>query len=251
MSSENFVSVSLSRKQCNDLLQLFNKSNHQLGDDRNTIKVVDYEGRKLVVKSFKIPNAVNKVAYRFFRKSKARRSYENALYLKENNIGTPNPVAYLEEFDSFGFGKSYYISEYLSHDFTFREITNDPSLSDKENILIQFTGFMFKMHDSNVYFMDHSPENTLIRSNNGSYEFFLVDLNRMKFYKIPIEDRLKNFERLAPKKWMYEIMGTEYARLSNKNAKETIETMWSYTEAFQEAFHRKKRYKKKLKNIFK
>jgi hypothetical protein len=249
MSSENFVSVSLSRKQFNIILNLFKKSDQKLGDDRNQIKIVTHNQRKLVVKSFKVPNAVNKIAYRFFRKSKARRSYENALYLIAHHLGTPQPVAFYEEHDSARLLKSYYISDYIAHDFTFREITNDDDLQDKENILKQFTQFMFQMHNHKVYFMDHSPGNTLICKDGATYEFYLVDLNRMKFYDIPLKDRLKNFERLATKKWMYEIMGAEYARLSGVDAQTTIETMWKHTQDFQEAFHRKKRLKKKIKNI--
>ncbi|AGC75513.1 lipopolysaccharide kinase (Kdo/WaaP) family protein [Nonlabens dokdonensis] len=249
MSRENFVSDSLSRKRFQEILLLFDQSSRQLGDDRNTIKVIDYEGKKLVVKSFRTPNFINKIAYRFFRKSKAARSYYNAKYLEKNNIGTPSPVAYLEQFSGVGLYKSYYVSEYAKHDFTYREVTNDKNLEDKENILVQFSQFMFKMHEAGVYFLDHSPGNTLIKKEGETYHFSLVDLNRMKFYDIPYEDRLKNFERLSPKKWMYEIMGKEYARISGQDENYTIETMWKHTQDFQEAFHKKKRLKKKLKGI--
>ena len=72
----------------------------------------------------------------------------------------------------------------------------------------------------------------------------------MKFYDIPYEDRLKNFERLSPKKWMYEVMGTAYAQLSDADVDKTIESMWKHTLEFQKAFHKKKRLKRKLKRIF-
>ncbi|MEN8815526.1 MAG: lipopolysaccharide kinase InaA family protein [Nonlabens sp.] len=251
MGREKFVSSTLSRKRFQEILLLFNKSTEQLGDDRNKIKIVTYEGQNLVVKSFRTPNFINKIAYRFFRKSKAARSYYNALYLERNEIGTPSPVAYLEQLSAVGLHESYYVSAYTDHDFTYREITNDDDLKDQENILIQFTQFMFKMHEAGVYFLDHSPGNTLIKKVGDQYQFYLVDLNRMKFYDIPYEERLKNFERLSPKKWMYDIMGAEYARLTANDATTTIETMWKYTQEFQEAFHKKKLMKKKLKGIFK
>ena len=50
---------------------------------------------------------------------------------------------------------------------------------------------------------------------------------------------------------MYEVMGAEYALLSKQDPQTTIETMWKYTQQFQEAFHRKKRMKKKIKGVFK
>ena len=68
---------------------------------RNIIKEFEVEGNKVVVKSFKVPNVLNKVIYRYFRKSKAKRSYEYAIKLQEKGIGTPQPYAYFENHDFF------------------------------------------------------------------------------------------------------------------------------------------------------
>lgn len=249
MSSEKFVSSSLSRKRFQSILELFHDSDQRLGDDRNQIKVVDFEKQKLVVKSFKIPNTVNRIAYRFFRKSKAERSYFNAKYLLANGIGTPEPLGYLEKIDALGFYESYYVSAYVAHDFTFRELIKDDSIESKEVILQEFTRFMYRMHEAQIYFLDNSPGNTLIKNQDEGYEFFLVDLNRMKFYDIPVSDRLKNFERLSPQKWMYEIMGAEYARLADLDSEQTINTMWKHVEDFQTKFHKKKKLKRRLKKL--
>jgi hypothetical protein len=249
MSREKFVSTTLSRKRFQEILHLFHESTEKLGDDRNKIKIVTYDNQKLVVKSFKTPNFINAIVYRFFRKSKAARSYYNAQYLKKNHIGTPAAVAFLESLSFIGLDKSYYVSAYAAHDFTFRALIGDDSLENKEDILIQFASFMYKMHEAGVYFLDNSPGNTLILKKGNKYEFSLVDLNRMKFYDIPYGERLKNFERLAPYKWMYDIMGKEYASLSGRDEKETINVMWRYTHKFQEAFYRKKRFKKRWKKI--
>ncbi len=249
MSNENFVSSSLSRKQFQEILDLFHDSKEQLGEDRNKIKRVSYKGQSLVVKSFKIPNAVNRIAYRFLRKSKAQRSYENATYLLQHQIGTPAPIAYLEQTTGLCFNGSYYVSVYEPHDFTFRELINDDTLEDKEQILIEFTRFIYQMHEAQIYFLDNSPGNTLIRKTENGYAFFLVDLNRMKFYDIPVSDRLKNFERLSPQRWMYEIMGTEYARLIKMDTAQTINTMWDHVQQFQRKFHKKKEIKQRLKAL--
>lgn len=249
MRSEKFVSSTLSRKQFQKILELFHDSNDKLGDDRNQIKIVEFESEKLVVKSFKTPNAINKIAYRFFRKSKAARSYFNAQYLKKNGIGTPDPLAYLEELGPAGFYDSYYVSAYAVHDFTFRELINDDTINNKKEILEAFTRFMFKMHEAQIYFLDNSPGNTLISLKKDTYQFSLVDLNRMKFYNIPVADRLKNFERLSPKREMYEIMGAEYARLAQLDPQDTIDVMWNHVEKFQTKFHNKKKMKHRFKSL--
>ena len=56
---------------------------------RNIIKLFELEGKTVNVKSFKIPNLVNKIAYKYFRKSKARRSFEYATLLFEKAICIP------------------------------------------------------------------------------------------------------------------------------------------------------------------
>ncbi len=232
-------------------IEQFDSIGRSLHDGRNVVKIITVSDESLNFKRFRKPNAINKIVYRFFRKSKAQRSYEYATILKDKGIGTPDPIAYLEEKAGLSFGTSFYISKQVDCDFTYRELINDDSIENKEQILKEYAQFIYKMHEAGVYFLDNSPGNTLITKTGTHYEFALVDLNRMKFYDIPWDDRLKNFERLSPQKWMYEVMGLEYATLSHKRPQETISQMWQYTQDFQEAFHRKKRLKKKFKSIIK
>lgn len=214
---------------------------------RNILKLFPLEGKQLNIKSFKIPNTINKVAYRFLRKSKAERSFTYAHRLLSKGIGTPKPVAYAEESNKLTFKKSFYISEHFKSDLTFRELVQNPHFPQWEAILRAFTRFTFLLHEKEVEFLDHSPGNTLIRLNEGAYEFFLVDLNRMNFKKMDFESRMKNFSRLTPKKEMVEIMANEYSIHYERAEKEVYEKMWFYTRDFQERFHRKKALKKKLK----
>jgi len=217
--------------------------------DRNKIKLFDFEGKTINIKSFKIPNLINKVAYRYFRKSKARRSFEYATILLEKGIGTPEPIAFLENFNTLGLKDSYYVSEHLNVDLTYRELVEIPDFPDRENILRQFTRFSFELHEKGIEFLDHSPGNTLIKKNTaGNYDFFLVDLNRMEFHEsMSFEMRMKNLCRLTPLKEMVAVMSNEYAKLYTESEQKTFDTLWKYTADFQEQFYRKKRLKKKLK----
>ncbi len=215
---------------------------------RNSIKLFELEGKTINVKSFKVPSFYNKIVYKFFRKSKARRSYEYANRLLKYGIGTPQPIAFAENFSLIGLNKSYYISEHLESDLTFRELVENPDYPDHENILRQFIRFSYNLHENGIEFLDHSPGNTLIKKDEeGNYQFFLVDLNRMNFYqKIDFEMRMKNLSRLTPKKEMIAIMSDEYAKLCHKSEAEVFEKMWFYTNEFQEKFLKKKRLKKKF-----
>lgn len=229
----------------------FNSQGILFGDgQRNKIKLFELEGKTINIKSFKIPHLINKIAYKYFRKSKARRSFEYATTLLEKGIGTPQPIAFFENYDAVGLKDSYYVSEHLQCDLTYRELVEIPDFPDHENILRQFTRFSFDLHEKGIEFLDHSPGNTLIKKNTeGNYDFFLVDLNRMNFHdKMDFDSRMKNLSHLTPKKEMIAVMSNEYSKLYPAQTEaEIFEKMWFCTNDFQERFAKKRRLKKKLK----
>jgi hypothetical protein len=218
---------------------------------RNIIKTFTVNEDQVDIKSFKIPNIINKVAYRYIRKSKARRSFEYANILLSKNIGTPEPLAWYEETLPFSLRRSYYASRHLEADLTFRQLILIPDYPDHENILRQFTHFCFELHEKGIEFLDHSPGNTLIKKEPGNkYSFYLVDLNRMHFREsMTFEQRMYNLRRLTPKKDMIEIMSNEYAKWYPRPEDVIFETLWRDTLVFRKKFERKKELKKKLKKL--
>lgn len=245
--SELFISLQNQLQEI--IINYDNKGTVLVDGKRNKIKLFDLEGININIKSFKKPNFINSIIYNFFRKSKARRSFENATFLLENKIGTPQPIAYFENFTFLGLRKSFYVCEHLVTDLTFRELVEMPNFPDHENILRQFTRFSFDLHKKGIEFLDHSPGNTLIReTTNGIYEFFLVDLNRMNFHdSMDFDSRMKNLRRLTPHRDMIVVIANEYAKISGESEAIIFETLWKYTTNFQKQFYRKKRLKKKLK----
>ena len=215
--------------------------------DRNSLKLFELNGKTINVKSFKIPNIINQIAYRFFRSSKAQRSFEYANALKKLSVGTPQPIAYYEYKSLLFFNKSYYISEHLNYGLTYRELTTDFNYPNWEAILRAFTRFTFDLHEKGVNFLDHSPGNTLITTKNNEYKFYLVDLNRMEFKTMNFQDRMQNFARLTPYKEMVQVMSDEYAKIAELDYDKVFTTMWILTSEFQQKFHQKQRLKKKLK----
>lgn len=244
--SKLFVSL---QKQLQEIMINYDQEGIVLVDgQRNMIKIFQLEGIKINVKSFKKPNFINGIIYKFFRKSKAKRSFENATILMENKIGTPQPMAYFENFTFLGLRKSFYACEHLVSDLTFRELVEISNYPDSENILRQFTQFSFDLHEKGIEFLDHSPGNTLIKKvSEKQYEFFLVDLNRMNFHQsLSFEMRMKNLCRLTPHKEMIVVIANEYAKLSGISEEKIFGTLLKLTMNFQEKFYRKKRLKKKF-----
>jgi hypothetical protein len=231
------------------IIENFHTTGKLFGDGkRNKIKLFNIDGKTINVKSFKIPGILNGIVYRYFRQSKAKRSFEYAQYLISKNVGTPLPISFFENKSGFTLKESYYISEHLDFDLMFRDLV-ESKYPDAENILRQFTRFCFHMHEQGIEFLDHSPGNTLIKKEEeGQYLFYLVDLNRMKFHEnIDFETRMKNLSRLTPDKEMVRVMSNEYAKMYEQNENTIFITLWGYTERFQEHYYRKKRMKKILK----
>ncbi len=182
-------------------------------DIRNVIKVLDIGGHRCVVKMFRQPNIINRVAYAYIRSSKAQRSFENAIELLRCGILTPEPVAYIVFSDIVGVTHSYYISMALEYDFDFWRVVRTPP-HDVEKLLLAFTHFTYTMQEQHIYFKDHSPGNTLIKCRaDGEYEFWLVDLNRIEYRKMSLRERIHNFSRLGLKGEQLDIVSREISLL--------------------------------------
>ena len=112
---------------CN-IKQFFKENSNTIHKARNELKVIEHENQKLVVKYFKIPHFINKIVYTFFKKSKAQKSYEYALKIKDF---TPKPIGFIE-FYKFGLlDESYFVSEKFDYDFTIREPLLDINFPNK------------------------------------------------------------------------------------------------------------------------
>ena len=231
-----------------DLVNDFNRSGIELGNQkRNTIKLFNIGKSKINIKSFKSPNFINSLIYDTFRKSKAQRSYEYANKLINLDVLTPLPIAYIQNSSFLRLKQSYYISEHLDYDFTFREISRDLSFDDSVNALKAFTRFTFNLHEKGINFLDHSPGNTLIKKHRSSYDFYLVDLNRMEFKQMTLLDRMKNFSRLSHSEDVVKIMSCEYANCIGKSDNYIYDLMWKEIMIFRHKVNRKRKLKSILK----
>jgi hypothetical protein len=239
----------LNKKDYLEIISNFNSQGKVIDDrGRNLIKSFEVKGKAVNVKSFKIPHLLNQFIYKFFRPSKAKRSYDNAFILLNKKIGSPRPLAYFEFTTFFAFKKSYYFSEQLDYDLTFRELIHVPRYPDYENIVRQFTRFTFSLHEADIFFKDHSPGNTLIIKNKGQYSFYLIDLNRMSFFELDLDTRIKNFSRLTTDEEIIKIMSDEYAKLIHQPFEIVYAKMMEEIQKFRSKYNRRANLKKKFRN---
>ena len=154
---------------------------------RNTIYRSDESGIDLTIKSFKIPHLLNRVIYTFFRKSKARRSYEYATKLLEMGINTPQPIAYIETFSCGLLSHSYYVCSMIDSAQNVRHWETSP---DSDKIIEGTARMMALLHRNHVWHRDFTPGNILYDKN---WKFFLIDINRMQFDVTSRHKLMSNF----------------------------------------------------------
>lgn len=220
----------------------FKNSNSTIHKARNEIKIINLDAKEFVVKSFKVPNIFNKIVYTLFRDSKAKKSYENSLKI---DGFTPKPVGYIE-FKKFGFiYDSYFVSEKFDYDFTIREVLKNESFEDRSGVFSAFAQFTLSLHKNFILHLDYSPGNILIKKENSTYIFKIVDINRMEFRELSLSDRLKNFSQLWAKNGDLEIIIKEYARLSVLDEQECVKMALQYSQAHKDRKNAKKRLKGK------
>ncbi len=221
-----------------------NDKNVTLFQKRNTIKITDFQNIKYVVKSFKIPHLFNRIVYRFFRDSKAKRSYNNSLRLISLGINTPKPIGYVEFPSLLLFKESYYVSDFFDYDFEIRAVFKDKEFENRDALLKSFINFTYDLHNKGVYHIDYSPGNVLVKKIDENYIFYIIDVNRMKFLEFDVDLRVKSMSKLTSDRVDNDLMIGYYSEISNINLESLQQKYNFYLEKQAQYLQNKKRLKK-------
>lgn len=184
---------------------------------RNELREITLNGICLVVKSYKIPNIVNRIAYGLFRPSKAERSYQYARLLLSKGINSPQPVAFYTERKGLFFSKSYYVSLKSECPHTYIDLL-EQNIPNTEKIVRSIARVAAQMHEKGYLHKDFSRGNILFKDNGKNILIDIIDLNRIRFKKIDINDGCKNFERLPATPQIHRWLADEYALVRNFDA---------------------------------
>ena len=186
-----------------------------LYDKRNKLRIYNNN----VSKQFATPSWWRGIIYGWLYKSKAQRSYEYALRLKEL---TPTPNAY-REIRYWGIlHESWYVCQESDCKHTFNELINDPRFPQRDKILEAIGKFTAVLHKHGIFHSDYSGGNILFNDDGSKIQ--IIDLNRIHFYKsVSIKKGLKNFERLNIDRNALSIIGTAYAQSMNIDTQYAID----------------------------
>ncbi len=214
LSAKHFdINLSLSEFE-----KIFDASESLIQSNRNTLKKVCFGDVSTVVKSFKIPGKIQGFIYNYFRRSKARRSYEYSFLLESLSINTPQPLGYLEVYQGCRLRQSYFISSHLNYDYLIRDVLDD-KVDNKPALLKEFVAFTHYLHSKKILHLDYSTGNVCIKKIDGKYRFNLVDINRMRFGSVSTRAGIRNFSRISSKLEDIALFANEYAKNASASVK--------------------------------
>ncbi len=229
------------REYIESIPDIFEREGEVVYEDRNLIKnLTAPDGTCLNVKRFCPPRGINKYVYSFgIRKPKGVRAYIYPERLLAKGVPTPIPVAYIEQRRCGILSYCYFISLRCPYEHRMFDVGDAPE-GTYEELAVAFARFTADMHQKEVMHLDYSPGNILYRQNvDGSFEFSIVDINRMHFGKVGREQGLLNFKRLWGPKRFFIMMIEEYARVRGYDVAEAVEFTLAARAKFWKWFSKK------------
>lgn len=208
---------------------------------RNLIKVFTTpDGLRLNVKRYHAPRFVNALVYSFgLRKPKGRRAFDYPTLLLNAGIETPEAVAYIEDRSMGLLKESYFVSIQCPYPNRFYEV-----LSMDESLFVPlaeaFACFTARMHEARMMHRDYSPGNILWRrDSDGAFHFSVVDINRMYFGEVSLQQGCANFARMWGCKKFFDTIARTYAHERNMDEATCLSTVWEERMRFWRRYTRK------------
>ena len=191
---------------------------------RNELRQMLYEETEVVIKSFRLPNLINRIAYGWLRSSKAERSFRYAERLLKMGIHTPKPIGYYTERKHFLFARSYYACYRSSCPYTYADLLRQ-SFPDEEAILQAIAQTTARLHEAGWLHKDYSRGNILFGLTPEGVRVEIIDLNRFRFKQVGWEEGCRNFERLPLNDRMLTILTSAYAQARGFDVERCLEWM--------------------------
>ena len=161
----------------------FTRHGETLHSGRNTVKLFETDGMRLVVKSYERLSLFNRFAYGLLRKSKAMRAYRHAGQLRRLGIDTPEEVAVVEIRKGGAMRHCYFVSLYTDCESIRPTTELFMQREEAKRVLDGVAELLVRMHWAGVEHKDLNVGNILYRKEKDRYCFQVIDTNRMSFHK--------------------------------------------------------------------
>lgn len=227
---------------------VFEKEGRVIYTGRNLIKVMEApDGTVINVKRYHAPKGPNRLIYSLgIRKPKGERAFEYPMILEKKGIGTPTPIALIEERNAIGLlGYTYLITLQCDNLHTLYEV-GDAVPGTYEKLAKALAHFAADMHNKKILHKDFTPGNVLWKQDDEGFHFIIVDINRMKFGEISVKGGLYNLRKFWGPKEFIRILVSEYAKVRDYNVDEAVDYVMKERAKFWTRYGKKHPIKFKL-----
>lgn len=217
-------------------------------DGRNKIVLFENQGIKMVAKRFKQANLLQRVAYTFWRPTKAKRAYLFANELRKRGIATPHEIAYFEKSECGFFKNGWFVCEACKDPQVFPLLVDAETFD--EGLASAVAHHIAMMHEKGILFGDLNLCNFLYHSQDGgNYTFTMVDTNRSKFSssEITLAASIRNLRTVTHRKDLYSFILREYAKARGLDEDLLTKKGMLSLEKFERAIARKYFFKNLLR----
>lgn len=234
-----------------------------LHDGRNRVWLFSCGGEQVVVKQFHRLGFFKSLVYTFFRKSKARRSFDNGLRLRQLHVLTPEPIAMMQVRRLGLIRDTYYVTALTDWPAIRRPLTEQQPYN--RPLAEAFASFVASLHQKGIIHRDLNNTNVLYHSvendhhaasgnpEERGFEFMLIDINRMSFStdgQAPSDRRcLENLTLFAPQGPMFNDFARAYVRARGWAAARVADVLEA-KQRHDSHWQTKKKWKKLWKTRF-
>lgn len=199
---------------------------------RNVVKRFVVGGQTVIVKKYKIPNIVQRIAYTFWRKSKAMRAYLYAGKLIGMGIKTPVGIACLEQYSGGLFNTGFFVSEECTYDSVSSVMADSRTEADMS---VRLGRFIADMHRKGFLHGDLNLSNILYRRlPDGGVDFVVIDTNRSLFVDNPSRKQcLDNMKRVTHHRDLLEHIVRAYAAERKWDGQECVDEVMKALSDFE------------------
>lgn len=201
-----------------------------------------------VVKRYKRLNILQQIIYTWFRVSKGKRAFHNAIRLSKLNIETPQEIACVHLYKGCLLLYSYYMCCYTDSR-PIKDRMPDTGVFDY-SLAVAFAHFVAELHEKGILHHDLNSTNVLYRQIDNTYHFSVIDINRMDFKtsadQLSPHDCMENLTRFTGRLDLFECVLKHYIACRGWSA------CWVEEALKVKIRHDKRwRYRKNLLKIFK
>ena len=162
------------------------------------VSIIDVEQKRIGVKQFRPSQRLDRWKERV-RRSKGLKAWIGGNGLKARGIPSVKPLALVERKDWAGWHESCLLMETFEggQELDRYLFSGFKDLKEKRRFVLEFARWFSHLHPKGVFHKDMKACNILVLKNEGSWNFFLLDLEDVRFDQPMTEEKfLKNLLQL-------------------------------------------------------